>query len=326
MAATSTGFASSFGGNPLVNAPTAAPVAPVKPIELKLNQPKPFNGKRDEVDDFLQDVSLYLEINSEIYDTDEKKIAYALTFMNEGDAKSWKAAFLRDAKRPRGLDLGSWTQFLTDVETAFAPYDAPGDALEELTTLKMGTNTIEDHIAKYKTLLARSGVLETSPSAIDYFRKTLNIPLQRKLLDLPTPPKDLKEWYEWAARLDNNYRKLQRILGRPSGKFPEKAKEEPRKRWNFQKKDPNAMDVDALATEKRTEYMKKGLCFGCGKPGHLNRDCTEKKRPPSYASAWTPAATPSASTSAPKKMTPRDLHSRSHPYRPNERRGKRGIL
>jgi hypothetical protein len=58
--------------------------APVKASELKLNQPKPFTGKRSEVDDFLQDVELYLEINEEIYNTDKKKIAYALTFMNEG--------------------------------------------------------------------------------------------------------------------------------------------------------------------------------------------------------------------------------------------------
>jgi hypothetical protein len=189
----------SFGQTNPMTAPATTLVAPAKPTELKLNQPKPFTGKRDEVDDFLQDISLYPDINDQIYDTDKKKIAYALTFMNEGDAKSWKAAFLRNAKQPTGLNLNTWAKFQTDVEKAFAPYDA----LEELTNLKMGTNAIDDHIARYKTLLARSGVPDTSPSAIDYFRKTLNVPLQRKLLELPTPPKDLAEWYEWAARLDS---------------------------------------------------------------------------------------------------------------------------
>ena len=55
----------------------------VKPTELKINPLKPFSGKRDEFDKFLQDVILYLELNDEIYDNDKKMIAYTLTFMNE---------------------------------------------------------------------------------------------------------------------------------------------------------------------------------------------------------------------------------------------------
>ena len=52
------------------------------------------------------------------------------------------------------------------------------------------------------------------------------------------------------------------------GKAPEKAREEPKRRWNIQHRDPDAMDVDAVTTEKRGEWMKKGLCFNCNKPGH----------------------------------------------------------
>jgi hypothetical protein len=58
--------------------------------ELKLNQPKAFGGKRDELTKFLQDVQLYLAVNDDIYNTDKKKIAFTLSFMSEGDAKSWK--------------------------------------------------------------------------------------------------------------------------------------------------------------------------------------------------------------------------------------------
>ena len=65
-----------------------------KPSELKLNQPKPFTGKRTEFDGFLQDVELYLNINEDTYNTDKKKIGYALSFMNKGDVKSWKGQFI----------------------------------------------------------------------------------------------------------------------------------------------------------------------------------------------------------------------------------------
>ena len=36
-----------------------------KTTELKLSPPKPFTGKREELDDFIQDVYLYLDVNSD---------------------------------------------------------------------------------------------------------------------------------------------------------------------------------------------------------------------------------------------------------------------
>ena len=62
------------------------------------------------------------------------------------------------------------------------------------------------------------------------------------------------------------------------------------------------MDVDALSIEKRAEMMKKGLCFNCGKPGHLSRDCEEKKRKPTSPSS--PPIYPPQ-----KKMTPKELYT-----------------
>ena len=62
-------------------------------------------------------------------------------------------------------------QFVKELTNAFQPYDTPGDALEHL------TNMIEDHTAQFQTLLEKSGVLKNSPSAIDYYRKTLTVPL-----------------------------------------------------------------------------------------------------------------------------------------------------
>jgi Ty3 transposon capsid-like protein/Zinc knuckle len=281
--------------NTITNVPNPTTMTtPAKPTELKLSPPKAFSGKRNEFDRFIQDVKLYLELNEDIYDNDKKKIAYALSFMNEGDAESWKGQFITAADKPTGLALGTWANFNKELGEAFKPYDAPGDALEQITALKMGGSSIEDHIARYKVLLQKADIKDDSPAAIDYFRKSLNIPLQKNLLSLPTPPKTLAEWYEWAQRLDNNYRKMQRIFNRNP---KNDSKNEPRKGWNFPRKerDPNAMDIDALTVEKREEMMRKGQCFGCGETGHLNRDCPKKKKP--------------AKPFSPKKMGAKELYT-----------------
>jgi hypothetical protein len=90
-----------------------------QPTELKLKQPASFNGKRDELDDFMQDILLYLVVNEDIYNNDRKKIGYALTFIDKGDLKSWKTAFLQNATNQMGLDLGTWVTFLAKLKEDF---------------------------------------------------------------------------------------------------------------------------------------------------------------------------------------------------------------
>ena len=141
-----------------------------KPIELKLALLKPFTGNREELNSFLLNVSLYLTINKEIYDTSQKKIGYALSFMTDGDAKLWKDQYLKESNKGNYLDLGTWSDFKKSLKESFEPYDASGDAMEKIINLKKGDATIKDHITKYKVLLRKSKIPEDSLPAIDYFK------------------------------------------------------------------------------------------------------------------------------------------------------------
>ena len=134
--------------------------------------------------------------------------------MNDGDAASWKEQLLEDALAKDIFTLGTWATFEKDLKEAFQPYDTPGDALEEMKTFRMGNNSIEEHNVHFKMIVTKSGLDATSPVVINYYQETLNIPLQRRILSLENPPKTLKDWYYWAAKLDNNWRRMQRIWGR----------------------------------------------------------------------------------------------------------------
>ena len=149
--------------------------------ELKLNQPKPFTGKREDLKKFLQDINLYLHVNDKVYNDDIKKISFALSFMNDGDAASWKEQLLEEAMKKDPINLGTWSEFKKDLKTAFQPYDAPGDALEEMKALHMGNGSIEEHNTQFKMAITKSELdsasesPSTSPSNDEFFHSKTHL-------------------------------------------------------------------------------------------------------------------------------------------------------
>ena len=106
-----------------------------EPRAVRLNLPKDFSGKREDLKKFLQQVNLYMDVNAKIYKDDMMKIAFVLSFMDEGDASSWKEQFIEEATLTSPHDYGTWTNFEKNLKEAFQPFDTPGDALEEIKTL-----------------------------------------------------------------------------------------------------------------------------------------------------------------------------------------------
>ena len=81
--------------------------------------------------------------------------------------------------------------------------------------------TIKDHVAKFKVLLTDSGVMEDSPATLDYFQKSIQVPLLKKILDRDNVLELLPEWYKKALKIDNDYHKVQRIIRRDGPKKEE---------------------------------------------------------------------------------------------------------
>ena len=264
--------------NPFVDFYRTEEMAEVTPTikKTKLNPPKIFTGKRTDLQRFLQDTFVFLTINKEHYNTDDKKIAFIMSFMMDGNAALWKQEFISKVIRDsvtagNEITFGTYKSFIESLEKSFMPYDAPGDALEEMKHLRMGEGSFEEHLAKFKLLVSQSG-LDKSAMIADLFRMTLPLGLQRPILLSEKPPVTLQEWYNKANTFHGNWRKTQRVLGR--GKPIEMKKETLRKTFSFpRQRDPNTMDIDRLTTEERTQLIKEGKCFKCRKQGHLSRDC-----------------------------------------------------
>jgi Zinc knuckle len=182
---------------------------------------------------------------------------------------------------------------------AFSMFDSVGDALNELRSLrKKKTESIDEHIAKFKMLAAESKIDTTNPLTIELFKETLPWGLTLQLMKLEMPLKTIADWYKWAAKLDHKHAKINRAMEQTRGTAGKDKT--PQKRYYFprRERDPNAMDIDRLTIDKHNKLMKEGRCFKCRNMGHRANECPEENDDKKKAKE-----TPK------KKMNGRELHT-----------------
>jgi hypothetical protein len=212
---------------------------------------------------------MYMHTNAEIYNTEEKKVLFALSFMNGGVAGSWKQG--KTAAYLKAGNFGTFDEFKQAVQTAFTPINDEGVAKTELCTLRQGDMRIEEYIAQFMIISACTGLTEDS-ALIEYFIDRLHPKLMECVYTMEKPPTTLEGWMRAALLFDGNWRHTCVIANRnKSGSV--KLAPVPDYIPNVPTRDPNTMDVDTikhLSPKERLDHIKKGLCFICHKPGHLS--------------------------------------------------------
>ncbi|KAF9473261.1 hypothetical protein BDN70DRAFT_766014, partial [Pholiota conissans] len=130
--------------------------------DADINPPEVYDGNRRNFKRFWQQVELYIMGAPNQFPTDQRKIAFVLSYLRKGHADSWaeffqtrKAEAAKAASKP--LEFGSWDDFQKEITDAFQYPDAQQDALNDLNQLFLDKNTTaEDHVARFKMLVVKA--------------------------------------------------------------------------------------------------------------------------------------------------------------------------
>jgi hypothetical protein len=157
-----------------------------------------------------------------------------------------------------------------------------------LETLRQGKKTTEELNTEFLQIVGQAGMDRKTPSEhlhlVRYYRKRLEPRLSRRILFSDDVSKTIDGWMEKAIQFNTNWRMGNLFFNQDIKTNPSKQKVDTNKSngnahwWRTNKrKDPNAMDVDALTMEERGMLLRQEKCFRWRKTGHMAKDCPLKQ-------------------------------------------------
>ena len=243
-----------------------------KPQELKLGQPPAFDGKPEKARGWFNNTQLYLLVNKDIYNNNDQKIAFALSFMREGSAALWALTETEAAFKRNLPSFGTWQDFLNKFSASFILENTKDQAIAWMTTTKVDKETpLMEYISQFKNNAALNEI-NNKDVLINFFLRGIPPSLMKRIYRMDTVPTTIDKWYQQTLRFQHVWEKTNEIMkGRPNP-FHNRQQRQNNNRY---KKDPNAIDVDAvqISEQEQNRCFKSGLCFKCGGKGHIAKGC-----------------------------------------------------
>lgn len=248
--------------------PSTTPPPTSRPSELKLGQPKPFSGDRATTTTFILACRNYFNLNDDLYSNDKRKVGFALSFMNDGIAAPWAAAFIKEAMGNSPPSYGTWDEFVKKLEEAFSPISSSADAVTKLKTLRQGAGTADEYVSKFRNIVGLTDLTDMA-FLVDKFLEGLNTGLVQKVLSSTDKMKTMDDYYAVASRLDAQYQYANTFSSRRTTNNRRNI----RQVTTPAEANSSIQALQKLSNAERDILRKEGKCFRCRKQGHMSREC-----------------------------------------------------
>ena len=288
MAAVTTGAAPTAApAAPAAAAPTA-PVATITaaPSKKHVQKPDDFIDVKD-TDKFKQQIFVYTSEYGADFNTKEKQICFALSFMKGGLPEKFAANFIDqviDQARAGIYDWGTLAAFNTLFDEAFKDKNKKSNAENQIALLKQGSKTAEEFFQEFDQLAFVAGYNDGHHG--DILIKLIKDAIHNSIIDsiynAGTLPTTYADWKVRITNIDNL--QCQRAMEKKSH-----APTVVHKTIVVDRATTTAANVPTQRTGTGTIYggagqrmdidkaRQSGLCFKCGKPGHISRNCPDRK-------------------------------------------------
>ena len=135
--------------------------------EYRTRKPDDYDGDCREIQRFLLNCKVYLQINKHIYDTDEAQIAFILSFMNEKEAGKWKENYLLSLVDGNGdIAFPTMKTFVDQLTKDFKPTNKERSTNHQIAVLRQGKKTAEETITQFRFLTNQAGYIITTRATI----------------------------------------------------------------------------------------------------------------------------------------------------------------
>ena len=214
--------------------------------------------------------------------------------MKEGSAGLWALTKTETAFTNNPPGFGTWANFLKRFSTSFILENTKDQAIAWLSTTKVNDKlNLLEYISKFKNNAALSRITNQD-ILINFFSRGIPTQLMKRVYSMDTVPDTIEKWYLQMLHFKHVWEKTNEIAKGWSNPFLAFQDNWNNNNHTQKKRDPNAMDINAIHIEKLTpeEWQRcfdNNLCFKCRKPGHRSSQCqnpfTNKQKQPTTTTA-----------------------------------------